>query len=111
MYPLDDNIFDKPETSTEEILSKTQASFTLLQTETPSLISESPSETPVSSYKSSTEKQAVVAKHFSVSHSRPGGFSETQHVCMVEEIFHTLTDRVSECDHVLHNHMVCSKSD
>ena len=64
MYPLDDNIFDKPETSTEEILSKTQASFTLLQTETPSLISESPSETPVSSYKSSTEKQAVVAKHF-----------------------------------------------
>ena len=45
MYPLDDNSFDKPETSTEEIPSETEASFTLLQTETPSLISEPPSET------------------------------------------------------------------
>jgi hypothetical protein len=72
MYLLNENILDKQEASTEEIPSETAASLTLLETGTPALISEPPSEPPVSSYKPPTGTQAFVGKLSSDSHSRPG---------------------------------------
>lgn len=75
-FLLDGNILDA---STEEIPSETPASLTLL--ETSALTGEQSSETSVSSYKPLTEIQTFVGKPSSDCHSKPGGFSETQHVC------------------------------
>ncbi|CAB3989780.1 zinc finger 862-like [Paramuricea clavata] len=90
----DDNndILDNQEASTEEIPSETPASLTLIETETPALIGEPSSDTPVSSYKPPAEMaQAFEGKLSSHSQSRPSPFefSETQHVCMIKEIFDT----------------------